>query len=239
MSALTDPPAPRSGRPRNSTRRPPAPRDMDASPFQRLLAELIARLPGAFASALVDPEGETVDYAGSLPPFDIKVAAAHWRIVLAQMGELERDDRLGPTRSLAVRAGRQSILLRALPDGYALIVLLTRRAGFGSTARAFSACSYDLAVEAGWQVEPAGASWFPITVECDPQRRPIRIVYGGLAEPVEVLGAIPARTAGLARGERGFRIRLASGPEITVIRELSGHWYAEEHFGRVPEEKDR
>ena len=129
------------------------------------------------------------------------MAAAHWRIVLAQMVELERADRLGSVRSLAVRAAKQSVLMHVLPDGYALVVLLTRRAGFGSSARAFSACAYDLAAEAGWHIEPIGASWFPISVECNAHRRPTRIVYGGLAESVEV-GAIGAHgEASLAASE--------------------------------------
>ena len=36
----------------------------------------------ALGAALVDVQGETVDFAGTLDPFDIKIAAAEWRIVL-------------------------------------------------------------------------------------------------------------------------------------------------------------
>jgi predicted regulator of Ras-like GTPase activity (Roadblock/LC7/MglB family) len=216
---------------RNTSRRPPAARDNDESTFTKILNDLIVRIPGAYAAALVDCDGESVDYAGSLAPFDIKVAAAHWRIILGLVTDMNASCALGSVRTFAVRAGKQSIVVRSMPDGYAIIVLCTRRAGFGQTARAFSACAYELAAEAGWKLLPEFTSWFPVTVECDARRRPARIVYGGLAEPVEVLGSLAARTSGLARRERGFRIRLASGPEITVVREPNGHWYVEESFG--------
>jgi hypothetical protein len=32
---------------------------------------------------------------------------------------------------------------------------------------------------------------------------------------------------GLRAGERGFRVRLDSGAEVTLVREPSGCWYAD------------
>jgi hypothetical protein len=193
---------------------------MDASPFASILQSLIERIPGAFAVGLVDREGETVDYAGLVTPFDIKVAAAHFQIIMLQLGDIKA---LGTPRHLIVRGTERSIIVRQLQDGYSVVVLLSRRGGFVSAERAFSACVYSLTIEAGWERADL-PPWFPILVETDSAHRPSRIVYGGLAESVEVLGTL----VGLARGEHGFRIRLASGPEITVVREAGGHWYAEE-----------
>ncbi len=193
---------------------------MDASPFASILQSLIERIPGAFAVGLVDREGETVDYAGLISPFDIKVAAAHFQILMLQISDLKH---LGSPKHLIVRGSERSIIVRQLQDGYSVVVLLSRRGGFVSAERAFSACVHSLTIEAGWQRDEL-PPWFPISVETDVQHRPSRIVYGGLAESVEVLGTL----VGLARGEHGFRIRLASGPEITVVREAGGHWYAEE-----------
>ena len=206
-------------RPRRNTTAPPA-RDMDASPFASILSALIERIPGAFAVGLVDREGETVDYAGLVTPFDIKVAAAHFQIIMLQLGDITA---LGTPRHLIVRGSERSIVVRQLPEGYSVVLLLSRRGGFGSAERAFSACIHSLTIEAGWDPDKL-PPWFPISVETDATNRPSRIVYGGLAEPVEVLGTL----VGLARGEHGFRLRLASGPEITVVREAGGHWYAEE-----------
>jgi hypothetical protein len=207
-------------RPRRNTTAPPV-RDMDASPFASILQSLIERIPGAFAVGLVDHEGETVDYAGLVSPFDIKVAAAHFQIIMLQLGDIKA---LGTPKHLIVRGSDRSIIVRQLQDGYSVVVLLSRRGGFVSAERAFSACVHSLTIEAGWDRADELPPWFPISVETDAAHRPSRIVYGGLAESVEVLGAL----VGLARGEHGFRIRLASGPEITVVCEAGGHWYAEE-----------
>jgi hypothetical protein len=63
-------------------RRRGAVRDQSDSAFSAILGQLCDDC-GALAAALVDGEGETVDYAGLLSPYEIKVAAAEWRIVLA------------------------------------------------------------------------------------------------------------------------------------------------------------
>ena len=199
-------------------------RDMEASPFAAILAELVRRLPGARAAVLVDHDGECVDYTGDVEPFELKILGAHWRIVLDQ-ATASLAPRSGALEVLVIRGANKSVIVRALPERYAVVVLLGRRAGFGRTDRALADCEQALAAEAGWNVRPR---WFGVTVECDAKRRPVRIVYGGLEEPVEVLGTVPPGAGGLGRRERGFRIRLASGPEITVVRDAGGHWYAEE-----------
>src|ERR1700730_10328586 len=65
------------------------PRDQEASTFAAILNDLVVRLPGAFAAALVDGEGETVDYGGKVDPFDAKINAAHWRLVLAELSSTQ------------------------------------------------------------------------------------------------------------------------------------------------------
>lgn len=200
------------------------PRDQEASAFTLILDDLVARVPGAVAAAFVDAEGECVDYAGWLAPFDIKVAAAHWRIILHQLGSLAW---MGTARTLVVRGAARSTVARVLHDGYALVLVLGRRAGFAMPERAFSACEVSIAIEAGWPMESYGARWFAVLVEVDAKRRPVRIVYGGLAESVEVLG----RIVDTSPREQAFRVRLASGPEITLVREQGGFWYAEEPVG--------
>ncbi len=199
-------------------------RDTEATAFTGLLADLIARVPGARAAALVDGDGETVDYAGTLSPFDVKVAAAHLQLVLADVRRLRQ---LGLPRQLVVRGAKRSFLVRALPDAYALAILLARRAGFTPSSRAFAVFERELQREAGIgsasaQVPP----WTPLLVEEDARARPARVasVAKSARHAVEVLGTV----VGLGRGERGFRVRLPSGFETTVVREPGGVWYAEE-----------
>jgi len=219
------------------SRRPPV-RDMEATAFAKILSDLLGRLPGAFACALVDLGGETVDYAGVGEPFDMKIAAAHVRILL---NDLEEYGSLGDPRWIVIRGAKRSFVGRRLPEGYALVVLLRRRAGFTSSERAFAVCERALAIEAGWRVVAPRAPWFPIDVRVDRRGRPY--VVGSPPVAVEVLGAV----VGLPHRERGFRVRLATGSELTLVRESGRVWYADEDLealvpatvgqerGRVPQ----
>jgi hypothetical protein len=203
------------------SRRPASTRDTDATAFTIILTDLITRIPGAHSAALVDADGEAVDYAGEALPFDIKLAGAHFRVVFDEMLGFSpfRD-----ARTLVVRGAVKSFVIRALPDGYALVVLLGRRAGF-SPMRALDACERALIVEAGLTARPV-AAWTCVAVECDRKRRPTRV--GPLDGPggavVEVLGSVK----GLPNGDRAFRVRLDTGAEMMLIRERGGIWYSEE-----------
>jgi hypothetical protein len=208
------------------SRRPPAPqpRDQDATPFTPILEDLIVRIPGAYAAALVDTEGETVDYSGSATPFDVKVSAAHWRIVL---NDIAAASQLGAPQSVVVRGTKRSFIAYTLPDAYALVILLRRLAGFTASTRAFFACERALCHEAGWTPSARVAHWFPIEVHYDKRRRPVAIAESETAEKlvsVEVLGSV----MGLNARERGFRVRLSSGIELTLVREPGGCWYSDD-----------
>lgn len=203
------------------SRTPPA-RDVDATPFTPILDELLARIPGAYAAALVDGEGEAVDYAGIAAPFDVRVAAAHLQIMLRQVGDYGV---LGSPRWIIVRGAKKTVVVHALPDGYALAVLLRRRAGFTASRRAFASCERALAKEAGWP-EPEGRAWYAVDVEIDARGRPKRVVPN---VELEVLGSV----VGLSLRERGFRVRTADGIELTLVREARSCWYADEDLANA------
>jgi hypothetical protein len=195
---------------------------MDATPFAQILIDLLLRLPGAYACALVDLGGETVDYAGVVNPFDVKVAAAHLRIIL---NDLDEYGALGRPRWVVLRGEKRSFVARSLPEGYALVVMLRRRAGFTASARAYATCERELAAEAGWGHLHHGPAWFPIDVDIDRRGRPTRIKRGGGAGvAVEVLGSV----MGMPQNEQGFRVRTATGSELMVVREAGNTWYADE-----------
>ncbi len=204
---------------------PTAPRDTDATPFSAILAELLLRVPGAYAAALVDAEGETVDYAGHGDPFDLRVAAAHLQLVL--QGIRGSALALGEPRWVVVRGLRKSVAASVLPDGYALALLLRPRSAFAISTRALKVCTRALAAEAGWtDLEQRDGvkqrSWFAVDVETDGRGRPVRV--GSQRVAVEVLGAV----MGLAVRERGFRVRSLDGTELTLVREPRERWYADE-----------
>jgi hypothetical protein len=198
-------------------------RDTDATAFTLILSELIGRIPGARAAALVDRDGESIDYAGLLSPFDVKIAAAHWQIVLAGLDTVPA---LAGPRQLVVRGVTKSFIVRALADSYSVVLVLSGRAGFATSSRAFSVFERALVLEAGIGKPKKGTAWTPVSVAYDGRSRPRNISAATDSPPhaLEVLGAV----MGLGRGERGFRVRLATGVETTVIREPGGAWYADE-----------
>jgi hypothetical protein len=211
-----------------SSRRSRAPRpgrDMDESAFSRILSELVGRIPGAHGAVLVDNDGESVDYAGWANTFELRVCAAHWKIIINEIGA---QPSLGTARSLIVRSTTRSFFCHVLPDGYAVVILLGRRAGFAASPRALAVCERELRCEAGWPPASVGRPWFVVNITTDVHRRPVAIRMGcspALPEiPIEVLG----RLVGLNRAHRGYRARLENGAEVTLVRESGSNWYADE-----------
>jgi hypothetical protein len=210
------------GSDRRTARSPPPLRDTDSTAFTSILADLVRRVPGAYAAAIVDAEGECVDYTGRVDPFDIKLAAAHWRILLSEVSALWPP---GTTRWLVVRAGRRSFLTYALPDNYAIVALLGRRAGFAPFARALTSCARALSVEARLGSSAARTSWTAVEVECNRHGRPVRLTLpGDAAHAVEIIGSV----VGQKGRERGYRVRIDTGAELTLVREPGGFWYTDE-----------
>ena len=207
-------------------------RDQGETAFTAILAALVRRVPGARAAVLVDFEGETVDYAGSLEPFDVRVAAAHLRVVL---DDAAARPGLRCMRWLVVRAARKSFVAHVLPEGYALVLVLARGAGFAGWERAVAACAHDLRDEAGWNLPrrkaPARPAWLPVEVTCDESLRPTNVLVAGAQRAVEILGAVVPPTH-RGRAERGWRVRFDTGAEATLVREAGrsrkGSWYVDE-----------
>ncbi|MRG97780.1 hypothetical protein [Polyangium spumosum] len=214
-----------SERTRSRRHRPaPPPRDQEASTFTRILERLVTCLPSAKGAALVDAEGETVDYFGYLDPFDLKVAAAHWQIVL---GELKEAPNFASPQQITVRARGRGYIVRQLPEGYALVVLLHPRAAFAASERMLEESEAELCAEAAWPRPQGSTKWFRVEVETIPpdHSRPRRLRAAGGWQPIEVMGAM----VGLRGREKGFRVRLPSGAELLLVRECRGRWFADEH----------
>lgn len=202
-------------------------RDQAPTPFAKILEQLVRSCAGVLGAAFVDAEGETVDFAGRVEPFEIKIAAAHARLLLQEADGLPS---LGQgLRALTIRAEKRTYAIRAMPEGYALALILSRRA-FTVSHRALRHAERALASEAAL-ASPVpmkqGLVWHAVDVEpCrTDHRRPGKIRVGRSWDSLDtVLGAI----AGLPRGERGFRVRLRSGAELSLIRERGSRWYTDE-----------
>jgi len=205
----------------------PPPRDQEPSTFTTILERLLAATPGSEGAVLVDREGETVDYAGRYDPFELKVCAAHWQIVLGELAE--GGPSLGAIRQITVRARQRSYLVRRVQESYAVVVVLHRHAAFAVSERALAEADTRLSLEAGWPAPPTHSRWFGVEVETGrrgrERKRPIRLRVAKGWQPVEVMGAV----VGLGPREKGFLVRLPSGAEMLLVRERLGRWYCDEH----------
>ena len=211
-------------------RRRGAVRDQSDSAFSAILGRLCDD-SGALAAALVDGEGETVDYAGLLSPYEIKVAAAEWRIVLAVVRE-SRLPGFHTVGSLTVRAKGRSFVIEAIPDGYAIALCLPQHC-FNVSRRALGQAVRELAAEAGIAL-PEGryqttANWARVKVRTPTgsrlYRRPDAIWLQEAWSPITILGRYQARD--LSHSELGYLARLASGAEVFLVREPLGVWFVD------------
>ena len=209
-----------------SRRRSLVQRDQSISSFSACLQRLCEGT-GAFGATLVDQLGEAVDYAGYLDPYQLRVMAAEWRIVL----DLVRDTKqlgLEHVQEFTVRANKKTFVLIALAEGYALVLELPRRA-FSFSRRAVAEAVREIELEAGLSPSPitlAGERWSQLDVRTAPgnRRRPAEVWMEGTWRPVTILGRYV--DAGCTKRFIGYRARLATGHEFALIREPLGVWFA-------------
>jgi len=202
-------------------------RDQEASPFSAILWRLCEGC-SAHAAALVDKEGETVDYAGRISPYEIRVAAAELRLVLAFTRSAQVPGFAG-VNEIRVRTGQRSYAIVGLGDGYAIVLELIRHC-FAVSSRAVLQATRELESEAGIEsvLAPGGTRWSRVEVRptVSDARRPDAVWLDGAWQTVTVLGRY--RSADLAPRERGYLARLASGAEFSLVREPLGVWFADQ-----------
>jgi hypothetical protein len=200
-------------------------RDQAPSSFAPTLGRLCTSA-GVVGAVLVDADGEAVDYAGRVDSFEIRVAAAEWRIILARLTRSPH----GPwreIRQMMLRGVNKSFGAVLLPEGYALVFQLLPRC-FRISPRALSEAVREICENAGLAVPGAStAQWRRVQVNesAAPQRRPTSVWVNRKWLPVEVLG----RCVGpeLLPNEIGYRVRLLGGEEITLVREPLAQWFAD------------
>jgi hypothetical protein len=205
-------------------KRKPAIREQDWSTFSQILKNLIDATPGALGAALVDSLGEAVDYAGTLEAFDVKVAGAHLQLEFRKAEEA-LGNAFGRVRQITIRARNRSYVARDLMEGYMVVVVMGRCAGFGISHRAIAQAEFELHAEGGWPAPKGQERWVHARVEASAKdrRRPSRVYLFDAWHDVQVIGSV----VGLARGERGYRVRTESGAEMTLVRERLGKWFAD------------
>ncbi len=212
---------------RASRRRASLPRDQAASPFNLILEELLDAVPFVAGAAIFDFEGETVDYAGEVDPFELKVAAATLQLVLI---ELRGCATLSTTREISITTSKVGYVIRILDESYGLLLIVRRLGAFALTHRLLDETEARIQAEAGLPIRQQ-PDWFRVDVEHAGRRprrlRPIAPIGAGTFEApwldLEVLGSV----VGLSRPLKGYRVRLGSGAEVTLLRESRRLWYVD------------
>lgn len=201
-------------------------RPEDETGFTGVLRKHVEQTPGALGAALVDGQGEAVDYVGDyIDPFDIKVAAAHFRIVLNDINDGRLAVEGGPTARLVVLTDKRGFVLTSLPEGYALLSILKANAALGHADRSIDATLRGIYREAGWPSPPGAFRWHPIDVEIDPRARPHRIRVRHQWTAVQPIGRV---VHGLQPGEVGWRVDVpAAECEITLVLGRDDRWYGD------------
>ncbi len=198
-------------------------RDQAISNFAATLGRLCEVLP-ALAAALVDGEGETVDYSGRLSPYETRVTAAEWQLVVD--GLRNGNTLLAPVEELVVRAAQASHAAYAITEGYVLVLRLPKRA-FGVSRRAVVEAIRELCTEAGLAVPDryTGEHWYHTEVQEDEAGRPTSVWLEQQWLPAMVIGRFSHPDA--VFGELGYRVMLDDGNELTLVRERLARWYRE------------
>jgi len=205
------------------------------SAFTEILERLVCSCSDGLAAVLVDREGESVDYAAryhaggqgqpgsgaGLTAYNIKLAAAYWQIVMRELTECRN---IGVSPLLTVQAGSYGYVVQQLWEGYVLMLVCRPSASFTVSARALRQAEVELSREASLPVPNADAPvWWRVRVRLGPGGKPQALHVGGRwRTDIRVL----APAEGLGSFERGFRIALRQGEELTLVREPSACWYA-------------
>jgi hypothetical protein len=201
-------------------------RDQAVSAFSAILLRLCDNV-GSPGAALVDAGGETVDYAGTVDPYEIRVAAAEAQLLLSvvRTSSLWRD-----THEVLIRGSSRSFAIIVVDEGYSIVIQLLPYC-FSVSERALAEAVREICLEAGLLIPPwyrDSERWSRVEVRAarGEKRRPTAIWFAGQWCPVEVLGRY--RDDDLGRGDVGYRARLTSGAEFNLVREQLGRWYAED-----------
>jgi hypothetical protein len=104
-------------------------------PFQYLLTNLLADVPGAVGAIMLDEEGEAVEWVSrnTRDPYDLKVEGAYHSIFKRQLDDASRAATTGRVCSYVLAGHELVTLTRLLPHGY-YVLLVMRRSGSPAVA---------------------------------------------------------------------------------------------------------
>jgi predicted regulator of Ras-like GTPase activity (Roadblock/LC7/MglB family) len=116
-------------------------------PFQRLLSELVDRVPGASGAILADWEGEAVAQSGQMDDYELKVIGAHKGVILSNLRDVvQRLDGDEP-EEIIVTSGQMQTLILPITLEYFLVLTLHKGASLGMARFEARRCAARLRAE--------------------------------------------------------------------------------------------
>jgi hypothetical protein len=200
-------------------------RDRPPSPFANILASFLEVHPRTLVAVFVDGEGECVDYASRLDPFEALVLGAQLLPLTLDLAVRMRKQGGGALVSWMVEAEGRDLVVRRVTEDHSVIVALAAGAVSARLLRALSALAEALRREAGFDLP----SWDPwgegLEVETRPAAgwgyAPCRLTrHDGQTQPLEVLGRWSERGSISAQDVVCFRVR-AGEDELTLAHDRS------------------
>jgi predicted regulator of Ras-like GTPase activity (Roadblock/LC7/MglB family) len=203
-----------------------APRDQVESAFTGVLRRLRDSAPSVLSAAFVDTEGECIDYASALDPYEAKVNAAHMLMLMHALRATREKVRAGEPIVLEIAAETRDAWVQTVGDDYVLVLLLEPgfdrvelkqavamacnefRTEVGIAAPPWESVGQHLSVRvrpstAAWEYAPAGFT------SGERKRVVISDVLGRWTEPRED-----------GNDELVcFRVRTADGRELTLVHD--------------------
>jgi predicted regulator of Ras-like GTPase activity (Roadblock/LC7/MglB family) len=197
-------------------------RDQAITGFSRHLDGLLAQLPEALCAVFVDPEGETVDVSARVDPFDARVAGAEMAIVLGSARAASRKLGYGDTLEVRLESPQRSVIVRAVSEGYELVLLVGAPAISARAAELVAQTAVALLTEAGLPPPPSYATLRSVERKPSQTGMLVPAAFDDRGVRRKVTAVLGHRTEG---GAVKFLVRVDTGEELLLVNEpISGRW---------------
>jgi predicted regulator of Ras-like GTPase activity (Roadblock/LC7/MglB family) len=97
-------------------------------PFQYVLSNLLADVPGAVGAIFLDAEGEAIEWVSRSDgqPYHLKVEGAHHAVIKRQIAEATAAAGHGDLEAYVLVGEQLATLTQLLPDGYYVVLVAER-----------------------------------------------------------------------------------------------------------------
>ena len=165
-------------------------RGLDVTGFTEALEALVDALPEAESATFIDDEGEAVDLAARVDPFEARIAGAVLSLPLHLARAFARKAGLGEVLGLWVVGDRRAALTRRVGDGLDVVLVIDGIVPRDRVGQCLAETAESLRAAAGLGGDPAG---FEVETRAPTagSLRPVAVIERGVRREVrEVLGVL-------------------------------------------------